>query len=309
MENVTGFIMSVISLIINLLSLIVSFYILIYLIWKVYLLRQINTFLTMMSYVSIVICNSFNICLNIQTILGDTKRFIVSDSTTCHIIGHMYLLVGINLLDSFSIQSFIRMLSIVYPTRRFLRSLKSIIGFTLIIWLTAVLRLLPVVFLKIITYQQADYICVLNLHMWIGNVYTSLTVYYITIFLVILFYVQVIRFSRKIALHNRIHRRRKVTRNAHVLRRIVQIVNILLILGLPSAVFWIIDMITGELHYLTYRIQALFLALGMFIATFAVVLTNSKIKYILPFLNRQHLARVAPLELQQNTINRSSIVP
>jgi hypothetical protein len=159
------------------------------------------------------------------------------------------------------------MLNILYPTRTYLRSLMATMIFIVITWFASFLLIIPTIFLKVIVYESSEYQCLVDLRMWKGNVYMIVGFYSIPISIIIITYVRVVKFIQKSSLHNQQHRQTKIMRDLMVLQRIFILLCTLIVLGLPSAIFWILGIITGQMHSLTYRIQAMYLAFDIFFLT------------------------------------------
>jgi hypothetical protein len=115
-----------------------------------------------------------------------------------------------------------------------------------------------------------------------------LSVYSIPITITVMTYGRVVKFMKKSSLHNQQHRYATIVRDVMVLQRIVILVGILIVLGLPSAILWIQGLVTGHLHPLTYRIQSIFIAVTMFTLAIAVALINPQVKRLIPLLNKHN---------------------
>lgn len=304
MEGTIGFVLIIVTLIINILAAIFSSYTIIYLIGHECRLRDTNLLLVINTYIPILICSFIQVSLNIHAVLGDTNIFININSIACHVRGYIYLYIVIWLFNSFSLQAYIRMLNILYPKRTYLRSLMATMIFIVITWFISFLLIIPTIFLKVIVYKSSEYQCLVDLSMWKGNTYMVVGFYSIPISIIIITYVRVVKFMQRSSLHNQQRRRKMIMRNLMVLQRIVILVCTLIVLGLPSAIFWILGIITGHLYSLTYRIQAMFLAFNIFFLTFAVALTNPSVKRLVPLFNKHKAAHVIFIHTQEQLQNR-----
>lgn len=301
MENIIGFVLMIIALIINIFAAIVSSYILVNLLWNGWRLHDINLFLVINTYIPVFIISIISISLNIDAILGDTNISIHYDLLACQIRGYVYLYMIIWVFDSFSLQAYIRMLNILYPTRTYLHSCLSIIILMIITWFVSFLLVITTIFFQVIIYEPNEYQCTVNLHVWKSNVYMTLCVYLIPLNIVIISYIRVIKYMRESTIRNQQYRQTTIIRDLRIMQRIIILVHTLIILGLPSAIFWIFGLITGQLHTLTFRIQAIFISIDIFFLTFAVALTNPQVKRLIPLFNKHRRTHVSIIHPQQLT--------
>ena len=282
MEQIIGFVLACIALIINILATIVSIYAVIFLIWHEWRLRDGNLLLVINTYIAVLICNVIQVYLNIHSILGDMQLYIGTDSFACQARGYVYLYISTWLFNSFNLQAYLRMLRILHLRRTQFQSLWTIMALIVITCFASFLLVIPTIFLKVIVYIPSEYQCRVDLSMWEGNLYMMFGLYSIPIAIIVIIYVRVVKFVRKSSLNNQKCRKVSTTvRDFVVLQRIVILVSILIVLGLPSAILWIYGIATGQLHSLTFRIQAIFLAPDIFILSCAVALTNPPVKRLI----------------------------
>jgi hypothetical protein len=303
MQEFIGFLFVFIALIINILATIISSSVVICLIWREWRLRDANLLLVINTYIAVLIWSAFQVFLNIHCILCDIHLYTSIDSIACHVRCYICLYVVAWFFYSFSLQAYLRMLSIVHPQRSPLRSLKMIMTLIIIICFVSFILVIPTIFLKVIVYESSEYQCVVDLRVWKGNVYMMLGFYSIPLTIIVTAYANVVKFMRESSSHIEQYRQITTMRNLRVLRRICIIVCALIILGLPSLILWIHAIITGHLQPLTYRIQALFLAFDIFILSFSVALTNSQVKRLLPFFNKQQTGYTITVHSQRQLAN------
>ncbi len=308
MEDIIGFVLIILTLIMNILATIFSCYAIIYLIWYEWRLRDVNLLLVINTYITAIICSTIQVSLNIHAFLGDIHLFINTDSIACQVRGYIYLYTVVWFFDSFSLQAYIRMLNILYPTHTQLHSLMMTMIFIVITWFISFLIVLPTIFLKVIVYESSEYQCLVDLRAWKGNVYMIVGFYLIPITIIVTTYVRVVKYVQKSSLRNQQRRQIMIMRDLRVLQRIVILVGALIVLGLPSAILWILSLITGQLLYLTYRIQALFLSLDILFLTFAVALTNLQVKKLIPLFNKHKINHVVIVHPQQQLQSRLELV-
>lgn len=298
MENISSFILLLLTFVINIVAVIICNYVTVYLIIHVYRARELNSLLVINTYIPVLLASIAHAGLNIRAILSDTLIFISDDWIICRVWGYMYLYVIMWLFGSFSVQAYIRMLNIIHPNRTYLHSFMPILLFMSFTWFVTLLLLLPTIFLNVIAFEMTEYRCAVDLSTWKGNVYMILSFYSIPITVTAVVYLRVVRFIKASSLRNEQSRRTSMIRDARVLLHTTLLVCILVVLGLPSAVLWIQGLITGYLHPLTYRIQGIFIAITMLILAVAVPLINPQVKRLLPIMNRQNAVQVQRVQHQ-----------
>jgi hypothetical protein len=237
MEDILGFVLIIITLLINILAIIISDYTERCLICHVWRLHDVNFILIVNTYMPILFTSFLHTSLNIQAILGDIHLLINIYSTSCQVWGYIYLYVIMWFFKSFSVQAYICMLNIWSPTRTHLHSFMGTIIFIIIIWFGTLLLLIPTIFLRFIAYQPSEYQCIVDLRTWKGNIYMILSVYSIPITITVMIYVRVVRFMKKSSVRNQQHRHATILRDVMVLQRIVILVGTLIVLDLPPAIF------------------------------------------------------------------------
>lgn len=135
-----------------------------------------------------------------------------------------------------------------------------------------------------------EYQCLADLNRWQGNISMILTFYSIPIDLILFIYIRVLRHVRQSSIRMQLERHRAAERDIQILRRILILVGMLIILGFPSSVLWIESLIQGRMHPISYRIQAFFLSISIFLVPWGVALANPQVKRLLPIFNKQRLA-------------------
>ena len=282
------FVLSCFSFIINLLAAISSIYALIFLTKYVWQQHDINILLVLNTYIVVSIWSSIQTSLNINAILGDQQWYIYVDSLACQVRGYIYLNMVPWLFITFILQAYIRMLNIISPQEAQRQSFKKILAVVMICYVISFLIMTPTfIYFHTIVYMPNEYQCATDLNKWEGNIYMILVFYSVPIEIIVVIYIRVLQHVRKSSIRIRQERKRSAERELRILQRILILIGVLVILGFPSSVLWLESLFRGRMHPITYRIQAFFLGISIFLVAWAVALINPQVKRVLPLLNRQ----------------------
>ncbi len=93
MEDILGFVLIIITLLINILAIIISDYTEGCLICHAWWLHDVNFILIVNTYMPILFTSFLHTSLNIQAILGDIHLLININSTSCQVWSYIYLYV------------------------------------------------------------------------------------------------------------------------------------------------------------------------------------------------------------------------
>ncbi|CAF0873653.1 unnamed protein product [Adineta steineri] len=195
--------------------------------------------------------------MNIRSILGDlyNQSF---DSSWCIFSGYLAIILIGMLYLNFLNQAFYRLIRIAYFQNKRLQSLKLyvMLPFIEIIILIPIL-LCVLIPLNGVTYLPNDYFCNISFPN-IPGFFSAAVVVYIGPFCCILFiYMHITRFIHRQENIQTLIIKRRQARDLLIIRRILIIVSLLLILGIPGMTLIFMFIITGQEHPLLARIAYL----------------------------------------------------
>ncbi|CAF1417276.1 unnamed protein product [Adineta steineri] len=194
----------------------------------------------------------------IVTLKNDLKQIDYQDSL-CIVRGYLSYALCIIMNCSFLLQALHRYILVVYPTRLFWQTKKIYILFICITWIYGFLSPLAFIFTGDITYDVDNQICQIPLKLSFSLIFAISNVYIIPTFLIQLIYMKLVRYVKEI--------RKRVTtgnslfraqRELRMVRRILIVLTILIIFGLPYTIFILISFFTEPPKY-HFRIAGIFI--------------------------------------------------
>jgi len=178
------------------------------------------------------------------------------------------------LLYSFTLQAIYRYILVVYPTRISWQSIRIQGMLICFFWIFSITSLLPWLFTGVSTYNVDNQACILPFQLSLPIIYNVSVVYMIPISIIILTYIKLVRYVHQMNSHltSTAHTIFQARRELVMVERIVTIISILVILGLPYTIFMFMSFIRKPPKY-HYRISILFVDLAQ--AFIMVVLLKS----------------------------------
>ncbi|CAF1113525.1 unnamed protein product [Adineta steineri] len=199
------------------------------------------------------------------------------------------------LFYSYLLQAIYRYMLVVYPTRLLWQSTKFQFFLIILTWIAAFVGTSPYIPSGEIRYHVDDQICQLYLHVSIILIYDVLYVYIIPINSTIFIYFKLVRYVKQI--NRRTTHANTVSRAQKELRmvfRIVIIVLILNILGLPYLIFVIMGLFTQPPKY-HFRIAFTFVDISLLLIIIALFRFTDPVKAsVLKIINKQQNIVVVP---------------
>ncbi|CAF1302057.1 unnamed protein product [Adineta steineri] len=239
-----GFILSSVSLGFNTFACLISciiFLIIIYHLCYNHVKREdkITIVLCAHIYLTILICSLMLISMNIRSILGYLSIIL---------LGMLYM--------TFLNQAFYRLIRIAYSQNRRLQSVKLyvILPFIEIIILTCIL-LCVLIPLNGVTYLPHDYFCYPTFTNIPSFLSAAVIVYVCPFYCILFIYIYITRFIRQQGNIPTLVIKQRQARDLLIMRRILIIVSLLLVLGIPAMTVIFMFIITGEENPLLARIS------------------------------------------------------
>lgn len=219
--------------------------------------QTMPTFLTCSSCIAEIVygCNMMSIA--IFSLENDRKQRIFQDSL-CVFRDYLgYVGTGM-LLYSLTLQALYRYIIVVYPRRLFWQSIPVQGALVVFSWIFCIITLLPWFLAGYSTYDAHNQMCLLPFRRSIYVICNVSIVYLIPLFIIIFLYVNLVRYVRNMDSHNGsstqtvFQARRELT----VVKRIVTIISVLVIFGLPFTFFMFLSFVTTPPKY-HYRFSLL----------------------------------------------------
>jgi hypothetical protein len=202
------------------------------------------------------------------------------------------------LYDSYILQAGYRLCRVVFYRHKNLQSFPLYSLLVPIESLFGVVSISPVLLRGDVIYLPSEYYCQTPFTNIPAICYIALRLFFLPILFISLVYIYLLKHVRQtnssITTINENHRGRSKqdTRDLIVIKRLLLMLSVLLLLGLPSIIFLSIFMITGHLISITYRIGWLSVSFSLvFLAYMLIELTNPLRKTVRGLFHRDSVQR------------------
>ncbi len=256
-----------------------------------------------------IICSSSTLTLMIlSSIGGDLNIFALKQISTwaCRIRGYLHFVFINSIYLSYVLQASFRLFRIAFHEYKCLRTIYSFSFYIIAQWIISFLLILPILiahedYSSLITYLPQEFYCQVPMTSIRGIVFSILTVYFIPLCCICMIYIWIIIYIRRrnkqyVLLIMPVRHQNK--RDAIIIRRICVVMIVLLLLGIPSSLFVIAYIITGHLHWASYRVGWMTISMS-----FALISLSSL--YVTPQIYKP--IRIMLNHSKQSQKNRSNI--
>ncbi|CAF1420624.1 unnamed protein product [Adineta ricciae] len=302
MENQTNFLLNLISLIINFIGTIITTIILIFILLRRKTFFDVQLLLCTNNYFVLFILGILTFSINIRVLQGDLKEFSDEQETLiCRIHSYIFYAFISAIYQSFVLQSIFRLFRILHVTQQILLNVRSYWLMIPLVWLFSFLLNLPILLWHGQRLIDSEHVCLVPKDDSRTIAYSILTIYGIPFLSISFIYFRVTQFLHKQSLNRNLPQiQRSQQRDIVVFRRIILILILLGIYGIPTSIMLIILAFTNELAFCFYRVLVLSISICVLTLSLALI-------YITPQINHQiqvycRKTRVYPIvTLQQNT--------
>jgi hypothetical protein len=209
-------------------------------------------------YLTGCICGYVHLAITVFTFRNDLQQIQYQDSL-CIVRGYFSYASCAVLCYSYVSSAIYQYMVIVYPTRLFWVSARVQILLICLGWILAFVFPLPVTLTGNITYNVDNQICQVPLRFSLALLYIPWFVYVIPVHLVIFIYMKLVRFVRRTNQHvTPANTLRPAQRDLTVVRRIVILVQMLILGGVPMTAFIFLSFANRAPKY-HFRIGLMFL--------------------------------------------------
>ncbi|CAF1407080.1 unnamed protein product [Adineta steineri] len=239
--------------------------------------------------------------LIIWSLKNDLKQISYQDSL-CIFRGYLVKATIAAQFDSYLLQAIYRYITVIYPTRLFWQS-KQFQGFLIgLTWVCAFIFAIPHVATGEIQYNADNQMCETPFHLSFIIIYNVVYGYFIPLNGIMFIYVKLILYVKEInkraTIVNTVSRAQQELRMVH---RIVILVMILLILGVPYTIFVIMGFFTQPPKY-HLRISYTFLYISLLFIMITLFQFTDPVKtYIMKKIKRQSNI-IAATTIQMNEV-------
>ena len=183
---------------------------------------------------------------------------------------------------SFGSQALERLFNVIYYQQQ--APLRSLLITKISVAITPFISLAllgPHIAMKSVIYEPDEFQCITNFRMWQNYTYLLTAMYLGPIAIVVASYGRVIIVVRQSSLRTSNRRQQSMSRDMLILKRIVFIVTVLVILGVPTPSIWLEWIFTKRLNSLAYRVQSMTLSVSMFVLSISLARINPQLKILL----------------------------
>ena len=195
--------------------------------------------------------------MSIAAIQNDLRRIYFQDSF-CIIRFYASAVAACWVTYSFLIESIYRYVTVIHPTRLFWQSVRCQVTMICISWVFGFTYPFAFLFTGEIVYDSDNQVCQLPLRLSFPMIYATLCVYLVPLSLIMFIYVKLVRYVKQI---NRrviaVNLLARAQRELKMVRRIIILIAILMILGIPYTVFIIMSFFHPAPQY-HFRIAYIF---------------------------------------------------
>ncbi|CAF1550066.1 unnamed protein product [Adineta ricciae] len=286
MKNKTCFGINIISLTITIFGTIIALIVLIYILLRRKTLYNIQLLLCANNYLLLFILGILTLTINIRIYHGDLKEVNNEKETlSCRMNSYIFYVFMSAVYLAFILQATFRLCRLIYVSRQNLLNFRTYWFIIPLFWLFSFLLNLPLLLWHGQELIPSENACLVPKDDPRSIAYSILIIYGIPFLSIVLVYIRLIQFLRQQSLNRNFSEFKRFRhRDMKIFRRILIVVILLGIYGLPTAIMLLILAFTNELVICFYRI--LILSVSVCVLTLSLALV-----YITPQI---HLCRQKP---------------
>ncbi|CAF0797577.1 unnamed protein product [Adineta steineri] len=217
------------------------------------------------------------------TLNNDLKQIQYQDSLC---IFRAYINYSMTVIQnhSYNLQAMYRYITVVYPSRISWQSRRLNFCLIIITWIFGLVSFLPFLFTNFITYNIENQICQSPIQLSFPIIYIALIIYIIPNMILNIIYMKLVRYVH--AMNKRVtpaNIKSRAERELKMVRNIVIISTILVILGLPYAIFILMSFFTVipkhhfRIAYISIDVSTTAVIIALFITTDPIKATAKQI--------------------------------
>ena len=294
--TLTAFILNVVTLSNASIASLVCLIILTILIFGRFFIKDVHLLLCTNTYIAIFGYSLVSGSLYVDTLRGDLQlRYEIETFTLCRIRGSVVLALLSAIFGAFCLQALFRLCRIIYRQHRTLQKYHIQMIFILIKWVFS----FAFVWIVDIDYLPTEYYCSISFNTLKPALLASIIAYSLPSTIIAIIYIRIV-------LYIRCHRftaanKCRTQRDFRIIQRIVLIVSVLWLLGIPSMILLFYGQIHGgHIHPLTYRIEWVTPSLALTILSIILIKYDPRLIQIL-FPKRCHKYKSVHIQLNATT--------
>ncbi|CAF0714547.1 unnamed protein product [Adineta steineri] len=205
-----------------------------------------------------IIFGSCTIGMTLFTLQNDLKQIWYYNSF-CHFLGYYGYVVTALQNCSYLLPAIYRYFVVVYPNRVSWQSVKIQISLICLTWIFAFVYPIAFLFTGDIVYNVDNQICQMTLKFSFPIIYMAFCAYMLPVSMIMFIYFKLVQYVREISKHiTPVNTLSRAKLELKMVRRIVILISILLILGLPYTIFIFMSFFNSAPKY-HFRIAYIFI--------------------------------------------------
>ncbi|CAF0738088.1 unnamed protein product [Adineta steineri] len=205
-----------------------------------------------------IIFGSCTIGMTLFTLQNDLKQIWYYNSF-CHFLGYYGYVVTALQNCSYLLPAIYRYFVVVYPNRVLWQSVKIQMSLICLTWIFAFVYPIAFLFTGDIVYNVDNQICQMTLKLSFPIIYMAFCAYMMPVSMIMFIYFKLVQYVREISKHiTPVNTLSRAKLELKMVRRIVILISILLILGLPYTIFIFMSFFNSAPKY-HFRIAYIFI--------------------------------------------------
>jgi hypothetical protein len=209
-----------------------------------------------------VIFGSCIISMALFALENDVKQ-IRSHNSSCIFLGYFGYVVTAIQNFSYLLQAIYRYIVVVYPTRLFWQTANFQARLICFTWIFGFLYSIAFLFTGDIVYNVDNQICQMPLKLSFSVIYMAFCAYMVPVSMIMLVYFKLVRYVREMSKHiTSVNTLSRAERELKMVRRLVTLILILVVLGLPYVIFIFMSFFDSAPKY-HFRIAYIFISVSL----------------------------------------------
>lgn len=211
--------------------------------------RTISTILLWNSLFAEMLFACVMFSMAIYSFENDRQRIDYNDCL-CIFRGYMSYALSAVRSHSYLLQSIYRYMIILYPSNRYVQSERLQIGLILFTWLISLIHPFPFILTNQIEYNSVNQVCHVPFEKPFSIFYTCSFAYLNPLIIIATIYLKLVRYIRRMnQLITPVNQYIRIQREFVMVRRIVMLLIVLITLGLPYTIFFLMSFFTDPPKY------------------------------------------------------------
>ena len=217
--------------------------------------RKISKILLCNSFISEIVFACIMFSMAMFTLKNDVKQIEYEDSY-CKFRGYMSYAISAARSHSYLLQSIYCYMIVIHPTHLYFQSIRFQLFLISLTWIISIFH--PYLFFHQIQYDMDNQVCHMPLQIYSFIFYTCFIAYLNPVIMINVIYFKLVRYIKGMSkIVTPVNQFLRAQRELKMIRRIVMLIIVLITLGLPYTIFFLMSFFTNPPKY-HFRISFLF---------------------------------------------------